>query len=221
MDPSSEESNPSSDKKYNYPLKSGTIDSKDMKRVLSPSNILIPQKIVKDEEMNPMRKITKDHLDALNAHQKVVKRKVKEDERERRDQIGEIRYHKIVAHQREVKMKIYDIKEEQENLKKEVLMYEKSLFDGKITPETYESNMKMNRKRYVEKRDDIKELQRQIISIDLGIQDIRTLIAHHEVIRINISNIKKERENLEREVPIYTNDLRKIITTPETYVSCM
>ena len=118
-------------------------------------------------------------------------------------------------------MKIYDIKEEQENLKKEVLMYEKSLFDGKITPETYESNMKMNRKRYVEKRDDIKELQRQIISIDLGIHDIRTLIAHHEVIRINISNIKKERENLEREVPIYTNDLRKIITTPETYVSCM
>ena len=44
------------------------------------------------------------------------------------------------------------------------------------------------RKRYVENRDEITELQRQIIKIDLGIQEIRTLIAHQEVIRIKISN---------------------------------
>ena len=67
-------------------------------------------------------------------------------------------------------------------------MYGKALLDGNIIPETYISSIEMNRKRYVENRDEITELQRQIIKIDLGIQEIRTLIAHQEVIRIKISN---------------------------------
>ena len=67
-------------------------------------------------------------------------------------------------------------------------MYGKALLDGNIIPETYVSSIEMNRKRYVENRDEITELQRQIIKIDLGIQEIRTLIAHQEVIRIKISN---------------------------------
>ena len=67
-------------------------------------------------------------------------------------------------------------------------MYGKTLLDGNIIPETYISSIEMNRKRYVENRDEITELQRQIIKIDLGIQEIRTLIAQQEVIRIKISN---------------------------------
>ena len=67
-------------------------------------------------------------------------------------------------------------------------MYGKALLDGNIIPETYVSSIEMNRKRYVENRDEITELQRQIIKIDLGIQEIRTLIAQQEVIRIKISN---------------------------------
>ena len=116
MNPSLEQSNLSSDDKYDYLLRSETIDSKDMKRVLSPRHILTPPKTMKDEEMDIMRKITNDHLDAMNAHQKEVKSKVKEDESKRRDQMGEFDYHKLVTHQREANIKIYDIKEEQENL---------------------------------------------------------------------------------------------------------
>ena len=40
-------------------------------------------------------------------------------------------------------------------------MYGKSLFDENITPETCESSIEMNRKRYVEKLDEIKVLQKK------------------------------------------------------------
>ena len=51
--------------------------------------------------------------------------------------------------------------------------------------------------------------------------DYLKLIAHQEVARNKIYDIKEEQENLEKEVPIYENDLKESNTTPETYVSCM
>ena len=76
-----EKLNSSSDKKYDSLLRSRTTDSKDMKTVLSPSNILTPPRTI-NEEVDPMKNITNDHLDALNAHKKEVERKVKEDKSE-------------------------------------------------------------------------------------------------------------------------------------------
>ena len=66
MNPSSDNSNPSSDRKNIYPLKSGTTE-----RVLSPSNIQSPPKTMKSENSDEesMKKITDNHLDALNAYQ--------------------------------------------------------------------------------------------------------------------------------------------------------
>ena len=64
----SEKLNSSSDKKCDSLLRSRTTDSKDMKTVLSPSNILTPPRTIKDEEVDSMKNITNDHLDALNAH---------------------------------------------------------------------------------------------------------------------------------------------------------
>ena len=64
----SEKLNSSSDKKCDSLLRSRTTDSKDMKTVLFPSNILTPPRTIKDEEVDSMKNITNDHLDALNAH---------------------------------------------------------------------------------------------------------------------------------------------------------
>ena len=82
MNSSLENSNPSSDRKHDYPLRSGTTE-----RLLSPSNIQSPPKTTKGEnsDKDPMRKITDDHLDALKAYQEEVERKVKEDDSERCD----------------------------------------------------------------------------------------------------------------------------------------
>ena len=65
INPSSENSNPSSDRKHNYPLRSGTIE-----RLLSPSNIQSPPKTMKGEnsDKDPIRKITDDHIDALKVY---------------------------------------------------------------------------------------------------------------------------------------------------------
>ena len=49
MNSSSEESNPSSDKDHDYLLRCSNTDSKDMKRVLYPSNILTPPKTLKNK----------------------------------------------------------------------------------------------------------------------------------------------------------------------------
>ena len=38
---------------------------------------------------------------------------------------------------------------------------------------------------------------------------------------MKIYNIKEERENIEREVPIYVNDLKERIIIPGTYVLCI
>ena len=82
MNSSLENSNPSSDRKHNYSLRSGTTEI-----LLSPSNIQSPPKTMKGEnsDKDPMRRITDDHLDALKAYQEEVERKVKEDDSERRD----------------------------------------------------------------------------------------------------------------------------------------
>ena len=60
-----------------------------MKKVLSPSNIIAPPKIIKkdDSEMDAMRKITNDHLNALKAHQE-ESRRIKEDTSEKRSNEG-------------------------------------------------------------------------------------------------------------------------------------
>ena len=105
--PSSVTSDPSMDKKHDYPVRSGITASKDTKRVLSPDNILSPPKSIQEEWHEPR----------LSAHQK-------EEEKERRDQIKGLDYHKLIANQTVANNKIYDIKEEQENIKKEVPMFE-------------------------------------------------------------------------------------------------
>ena len=66
MNPSSDNSNPSSDRKNIYPLRYGTTE-----RVLSPNNIQSPPKTMKSEnsDKDSMKKITDNHLDALNAYQ--------------------------------------------------------------------------------------------------------------------------------------------------------
>ena len=51
--------------------------------------------------------------------------------------------------------------------------------------------------------------------------DYHKLMTHQKVARNKIYNIKEEQENLEKEVPIYVNDLKESNITLETYVSCM
>ena len=58
--PSSVTSDPSLDKKHDYPLRSGIIGSKETKRLLSPDNILTPPKSIQEEWHEPQ----------LSAHQK-------------------------------------------------------------------------------------------------------------------------------------------------------
>ena len=170
INPSSENSNPSSDRKHNYPLRSGITEI-----LLSPNNIKSSPKTMKCEksDKDPMKHITDEHLDALNSYQKEVGRKVKEDDSERRDQMKDLDYHKLVVNQRVANNKIYDTKKEQENLKKDIPMYENDFLDGNIGPDAFESCMEKNRERYVKNRDEIKELQKKIIKIDLGVQEIK------------------------------------------------
>ena len=73
--PSSVTLYPSLDKKYDYPLRSGIIGSKDTNRVLSPDNILTPPKTIQEEWHEPR----------LAARQK-------EEEKERRDQMKKLDY---------------------------------------------------------------------------------------------------------------------------------
>ena len=49
----------------------------------------------------------------------------------------------------------------------------KILQEGTITLETYVSYMQINTERYVEKQDEITKLRRQIIKMDIGIQEIK------------------------------------------------
>ena len=144
---------PSSETSHDYLLRSG---SKDTKRVLSPDNILKPPKTMKEE-----------------GHEPKMSTRQKEEEKGRRDQMKELDYHKLVANQRVANNKIYDTKKEQENLKKDIPMYENDFLDGNIEPDTFEACMEKNRERYVKNRDEIKELQKKIIKIDLGVQEIK------------------------------------------------
>ena len=105
--PSSVTSDPSLDKKHDYSLRSGITASKDTKRVLSPDNIRSPPKSIQEEWHEPRLYVRQ-----------------KEEEKERRDQMKELDYHKLIASQTVANNKIYDIKEEQENIKKEVPMFE-------------------------------------------------------------------------------------------------
>ena len=65
MNSSLENSNPSSDRKHSYHLRSGTIES-----LVSPSNIQSPLKTMKGENIDKdsIRKITDDHIDALKVY---------------------------------------------------------------------------------------------------------------------------------------------------------
>ena len=69
-----------------------------MKIVLYPSNILTLPKTPKEDnsELNPMRKITKNHLNAHMAHQEVA-RKMKENNSEKGDQMKELNYKKLIT----------------------------------------------------------------------------------------------------------------------------
>ena len=82
MNPLLEKSNPSLDKKHNYPLRFGATE-----RVLSPSNIQSPPKTMKGKNSNkdPMRTITDDHLNLPKTYQEEVGRKVEDNDSERRD----------------------------------------------------------------------------------------------------------------------------------------
>ena len=51
--------------------------------------------------------------------------------------------------------------------------------------------------------------------------DHHKLVVNKRVARKKICNLKEEQEHFERKLPIYANDLRERIITPETYVSCM
>ena len=64
-------------------------------------------------------------------------------------------------------------------MNKKVPIYAKILKKGNITPDTYVSPIQTNTIRYNEKQDKIMNLQRQIIKIDLGIQNIRKEIKEH------------------------------------------
>ena len=55
-------------------------------------------------------------------------------------------------------------------------MFEKYLLDGNIGPDTFVACMEKNRESYVKNRDEIKEFQKKIIKIDLGIQEIKDQI---------------------------------------------
>ena len=158
IDPSLENSNPLSDKKHNYPLKSGTKE-----RVLSSSNIQLPSKTMKNEnnDKDPMKKITDDYLDALNAYQEEVEIKVREDDSERRDQMKELDYHELIAHQEVARKKIYKIKEKHANIEKEVPIYANDLKERRITPDTYVSCIQMNTRRCIEKQVEIQELRKE------------------------------------------------------------
>ena len=59
----------------------------------------------------------------------------------------ELDYHKLIANQTVANNKIYDIKEEQENIKKKISMFEKYLLDGNIGPDTFVACMEKNRER--------------------------------------------------------------------------
>ena len=67
----------------------------------------------------------------------------------------ELDYLKLIAHQEVARNKIYDIKEEQENLEKEVPIYENDLKESNTTPEAYVSYMQMNTRRCIENQDEI------------------------------------------------------------------
>ena len=158
---------PSSETSHDYLLRSG---SKDTKRVLSPNNILKPPKTMKEE-----------------GHEPKMSTRQKEEEKGRRDQMKELGYHKLVANQRVVNNKIYDIKEEQENIKKEALMIERDFLNGNIGPDTFVACMEKNRERYVKNRDEIEELQKKVIKIDLGIQEIKEQLIKIKIHQYNES----------------------------------
>ena len=70
MNPSSEQSNSLLEKKHDYPLRSCTKDSKHMKIVVSPKNIITSSRIMKEDntKMDPMWKITNNHVIAQMAY---------------------------------------------------------------------------------------------------------------------------------------------------------
>ena len=124
-----------------------------------------------DSEMGIMRKITNHNINALKAHQE-VSRRMRENTSEKGDQNKEFDYKKLIAHQQVARIKIVYIKEEKENLEKSTDI-RKILQEGTITLETYVSCMQINTKRYVEKQDGITKLRRQMIKMDIGIQEIK------------------------------------------------
>ena len=75
--------------------------------------------------MNPMRKITNDHINALKAHQE-VSRIMEEDTSQKRHRMKELDYNNLIAHQQVARMKIVDVKEKQKNLEKKDRCTQKS-----------------------------------------------------------------------------------------------
>ena len=52
-------------------------------------------------------------------------------------------------------------------------MFKEDFLDGNIGSDTFVACMEQNRERYVKNRDEIKDFQKKIIKMDLGIQEIK------------------------------------------------
>ena len=139
---------PSLDKKHYYPLRSditGNIDSKGTKRALSLNNILTPSKTIQEKQNEPRLYVRQKKVEKERRYQMKESARQKEEKKERRDQMKELDYYKLVTNHRVANNKIYDIKEEQENIKKGIPIFEKYFLDENIGPDTFVACMETNR----------------------------------------------------------------------------
>ena len=93
----------------------------------------------------------------------------------------ELDHHKLVVNKRVARNKICNLKEEQEHFERKLPIYANDLRERIITPETHVSCMQMSTKKCVEKQEEIKGLQRKIIKIDLGSQEIKNELTNIKI----------------------------------------
>ena len=113
-----------------------------MKRELSPSNILIPPRTMKDNnnKNNTMGNlINKDTI----SQQEVVRNRMKKDNHEKGDQMKELDYKSLITHQKSVREKIITTEKQQDYIQEKLPIYTKVFKEGNITPETYVSFMQI------------------------------------------------------------------------------
>ena len=83
-------------------------------------------------------------------------------------------------------------------------MFEKKLLAGNIGPDIFVVCMEKNRERYVKHRNEIKELQKKIIKMDLGIQEIKD-----QIIKIKIHQYD-ESEKFDEAIAKQSEDTRMV-----------